>query len=69
MSKDANEPQNGTEGDVQNTPRVVVEVPGYWALTDEDRATLDEMMKRRAALRDHARDMKAKKDAQAKTTK
>lgn len=33
-------------------PRVYYEIPGYWALGDDDKAKIDELMVRRAAERD-----------------
>lgn len=33
-------------------PRVFYEIPGYWALGDEDKAVIDALMVRRAAERD-----------------
>jgi len=40
------------EKPAEKRPRVMVEVPGYWALPPEDRERVDELMKQRAQERD-----------------
>jgi len=36
----------------KKSPKVRVEVPGYWPLADEDKAKIDQIMKDRAKERD-----------------
>ena len=44
-------PASASEAPVAG-PRVYYEIPGYWAMSDDDKAKIDELMVRRAAERD-----------------